>query len=167
MLNKKNILAFSMLLLVVAPLIFFMGFLVKREIIYHEMMEKLESASLHTITVRVADVNWKKKNKEVVIDGKLFDIKYTEIIDNEIKLTGLFDEEENKLEKDFTNTFNSNKNQQTPFSQLKLKFIFNFYFIEDHLSNSVSVYQSKNSYSTFNEVAVTKSSTVVSPPPNL
>jgi len=167
MLNKKNILAFSMLLLVVAPLIFFMGFLVKREIIYHEMMEKLESASLHTITVRVADVNWKKKNKEVVIDGKLFDVKYAEIIDNKIKLTGLFDEEENKLEKDFANTFNSNKNQQTPFSQLKLKFIFNFYFIEDHLSNSVSVYQSKNSYSTFNEVAVTKSYTVVSPPPNL
>ena len=58
MLNKKNILAFSMLLLVVAPLIFFIGFLVKREIIYHEMMEKLESASLHSITVRVADVNW-------------------------------------------------------------------------------------------------------------
>jgi len=167
MLNTKKILAFSMLFLVVAPLLVFIGFLVKREIIYHEMMEKLESASLHTITVRVADVNWKKKNKEVVIDGKLFDVKYAEIIDNKIKLTGLFDEEENKLEKDFANTFNSNKNQQAPFSQLKLKFIFNFYFNEDHSSSSVSVFQSKKTYPTFNEVVVTNSSAVVSPPPNL
>jgi hypothetical protein len=167
MLNTKKILAFSMLLLVVAPLLFFIGFLVKREIIYHEMMEKLESASLHTITIRLADVNWTKKNKEVMIEGKLFDVKCAEIIDNKIKLTGLFDEEENKLEKDFTNTFNSNKNQQTPFNQLNLKFLFNFYFIEDYSSNSVSVCQSKKAYSTFNEVAVKNSSTVVSPPPIL
>jgi hypothetical protein len=102
-----------------------------------------------------------------MIEGKLFDVKCAEIIDNKIKLTGLFDEEENKLEKDFTNTFNSNKNQQTPFNQLNLKFIFNFYFIEDYSSNSVSVYQSKKAYSTFNEVAVKNSSTVVSPPPIL
>lgn len=167
MLNKKNILAFSMLLLVVAPLLFFIGFLVKREIIYHKMMEKLESASLHTITIRLADVNWTKKNKEVMIDGKLFDVKYAEIIADKINLTGLFDDEETKLEKNISTAFHSNKNQQTPFSQLKLKFIFNFYFNEDHLSNSIFVFQSKKAYSTFNEVAVTNCSTVASPPPNL
>lgn len=167
MLKTKKILAFSMLLLVVAPLFFFIGFLVKREIIYHEMMEKLESASLHTITIRLADVNWTKKNKEVMIDGKLFDVKYVEIIDNKINLTGLFDDEETKLEKKISTAFQSNKNQQAPFSQLKLKFIFNFYFNEDHSSDSVSVYQSKKAYPAFNEFAVTNSSAVVSPPPNL
>ena len=167
MLNKKKILAFSLLLLVVAPLLFFIGFLVQREIIYHDMMEKLESASLHTITIPLADINWTKKNKEVMIDGKLFDVKYAEIIDNKMKLTGLFDEEETHLEKKISTSFHSNKNQQTPFSQLKLKFIFNFYFIEDHLSNSIFVFQSKKAYSTFNEVAITNSSTVASPPPNL
>jgi len=167
MLNTKKILASLMLLLVVAPLLFFIGFLVKREIIYHEMMEKLESASLHTITIRLADVNWTKKNKEVMIDGKLFDVKYAEIIDNKIKLTGLFDDEETKLEKKISTSFHSNKNQQTPYSQLKLKFIFNFYFTEDHSSSSVSVIQSKDAYPAFNEVAIANSSTFDTPPPNI
>ena len=148
MLNKKNILAFSMLLLVVAPLIFFIGFLVKREIVYHEMMEKLESASLHTSTIQLADINWTKKNKEVMIDGKLFDVKYAEIIDNKIRLTGLFDDEETKLEKDFANTFHSNQNRATPINQLKLKFIFNLYFKDDHSSYSLFNFQSKKKYHT-------------------
>ena len=166
MLQSKKILASLLLLLLATPLFFFIGYLVKREIVYHEMMEKLESASLHTITLDLAEVNWIKANKEVMIEGKLFDVKNSEIIDNKIKLTGLFDYEETKLEKDFTDTFHTNQNQSTPFNPLKLKFIFNLYFKEDQSSNSLSICQFKKKYHLFNEAAVTRIASIPSPPPN-
>ena len=166
MLQSKKILASLLLLLLATPLFFFIGYLVKREIVYHEMMEKLESASLHTITLDLAEVNWIKANKEVMIEGKLFDIKNSEIIDNKIKLTGLFDYEETKLEKDFTDTFHTNQNQSSPFNPLKLKFIFNLYFKEALSSISLSIFQNKERYPLFNEVAVTQIASITSPPPN-
>ena len=166
MLQSKKILASFLLLLLATPLFFFIGYLVKREIVYHEMMEKLESASLHTITLDLAEVNWIKANKEVMIEGKLFDIKNSEIIDNKIKLTGLFDYEETKLEKDFTDTFHTNQNRSTPFNPSKLKFIFNLYFKEALSSISLSIFQNKERYPLFNEVAVTRIASIPSPPPN-
>ena len=166
MLQSKKILASLLLLLLATPLFFFIGYLVKREIVYHEMMEKLESASLHTITLDLAEVNWIKANKEVMIEGKLFDIKNSEIIDNKIKLTGLFDYEETKLEKDFTDTFHTNQNRSTPFNPSKLKFIFNLYFKEALSSISLSIFQNKERYPLFNEVAVTQIASITSPPPN-
>ena len=81
MVIKKKILAFAMLLLAAAPLFFILGHLVKREFVYHQMIEKLENNSLHTISIALADINWIKKNKEVMVDGKLFDVKSWEIID--------------------------------------------------------------------------------------
>lgn len=166
MLQSKKILASFLLLLLATPLFFFIGYLVKREIVYHEMMEKLESASLHTITLDLAEVNWIKANKEVMIEGKLFDVKNSEIIDNKIKLTGLFDYEETKLEKDFTDTFHTNQNRSTPFNPSKLKFIFNLYFKEALSSISLSIFQNKERYPLFNEVAVTRIASIPSPPPN-
>ncbi len=166
MLQSKKILASLLLLLLATPLFFFIGYLVKREIVYHEMMEKLESASLHTITLDLAEVNWIKANKEVMIEGKLFDVKNSEIIDNKIKLTGLFDYEETKLEKDFTDTFHTNQNRSTPFNPSKLKFIFNLYFKEALSSISLSIFQNKERYPLFNEVAVTQIASITSPPPN-
>jgi hypothetical protein len=166
MLQSKKILASFLLLLLATPLFFFIGYLVKREIVCHEMMEKLESASLHTITLDLAEVNWIKANKEVMIEGKLFDVKNSEIINNKIKLTGLFDYEETKLEKDFTDTFHTNQNQSSPFNPLKLKFIFNLYFKEALSSISLSIFQNKERYPIFNEVAVTQIASITSPPPN-
>ncbi len=166
MLQSKKILASLLLLLLATPLFFFIGYLVKREIVYHEMMEKLESASLHTITLDLAEVNWIKANKEVMIEGKLFDVKNSEIINNKIKLTGLFDYEETKLEKDFTDTFHTNQNRSTPFNPSKLKFIFNLYFKEALSSISLSIFQNKERYPLFNEVAVTRIASIPSPPPN-
>lgn len=156
-----------MLFLAAAPLFFILGHLVKREIIFHEMMEKLETTSLHTITVRLADINWTKKNKEVIINGELFDVKYSQIIGDKVKLTGLFDKEENKLEREFANTMDSNNDQQTPFNQLKLKFIFNFIFTLTQPDDALSVCQSTTSYPIFTEAPVIHVAPVNTPPPNL
>ena len=164
---KKKILAFAMLLLVAAPLFFILGHLVKRELIYHQMMEKLENNSLHTISIRLADINWIKKNKEVMVDGKLFDVKSWEIIDGQAKLIGLFDDEETKLEKEFSSTMQQNNNQQAPINQLALKFIFNFLFTNKQaLLTPLLLQNCKPVYLVYNEDAVALSFTINTPPPN-
>jgi hypothetical protein len=167
MVLKKNILAFTMLLLVAAPLFFILGHLVKREINFHEMMEKLETASLHTITIRLADVNWTKKNKELIVNGELFDVKYSQIIGDQVKLTGLFDREETKLEKDFASAMHPNNNQQAPITQLAMKFIFNFHFTLSQPADMRSFCQSTPVYPIFTEAPIMLAAPVNTPPPNL
>ena len=164
---KKKILAFAMLLLAAAPLFFILGHLVKRELVYHQMMEKLENNSLHTISIRIADINWIKKNKEVLVDGKLFDVKSWEIIDGQAKLTGLFDDEETKLEKEYSSTMHQNNNQQAPINPLALKFIFNFLFTNKQaLLTPLLLQNCKPVYLVYNEDAVALSFTINTPPPN-
>lgn len=167
MVIKKKILAFAMLLLAAAPLFFILGYLVKREFVYHQMIEKLENNSLHTISIALADINWIKKNKEVMVDGKLFDVKSWEIIDGQAKLTGLFDDEETNLAKEFNSTMHQNNNQQAPINQLALKFIFNFLFTNKQSFFTPLLQQKpKPVYLAYNEDAVALSFTINTPPPN-
>ena len=94
MFNPKKIFALALLFAVVAPLLFFAGYLVKQSLIQNEMEEQLETKALQTITTDLTGVQWLKKNKEVIIEGKLFDVKSYTITGNKIILTGLFDKDE-------------------------------------------------------------------------
>ena len=102
-----------------------------------------------------------------MIDGKLFDVKSWEIIDSRVKFYGLFDEEETKLEKDFSSAMHPNNNQQSPINQLAIKFIFNFLFTNKQpLITPLFQQKGKQVYLVYNEVAVSLSSTINTPPPN-
>ena len=102
-----------------------------------------------------------------MVDGKLFDVKSWEIIDGQAKLVGLFDDEETKLEKEFSSTMQQNNNQQAPINQLALKFIFNFLFINKQaLLTPLLLQNCKPVYLVYNEDAVALSFTINTPPPN-
>jgi hypothetical protein len=97
MFTSKKILAFILLLTIAAPLLFFASFLLQQQLIENEMEERLENASLQTIVADQAAVQWIKKGKEVIIEGKLFDVKSFRYSGKQIILTGLFDEDEDHL----------------------------------------------------------------------
>lgn len=63
----------------------------------HEMKEKLEYASLSTVSVPVNEVQWAKKGKEIKINGRLFDIKTQHNENGYAVFTGLYDDEEKAL----------------------------------------------------------------------
>lgn len=64
------------------------------------MKEKLEEKMLQTIVLGEKDVNWFKPGKEIVLEGKMFDIKSARYQDDGfVVFTGLFDEEETLLVK--------------------------------------------------------------------
>ena len=64
-----------MLLVVAAPLFFLGGFSIKQKLIQLAMTEKLEQGFLQNITANRSEIVWVKKNKEAIVEGKLFDVK--------------------------------------------------------------------------------------------
>jgi hypothetical protein len=93
----RKIISYLMLGIVVLPLVF-AGYIQTSEILIHrEMKEGLEQKNLVTIHVRSSHLTWTKKGKEAIVNGNMFDVKnYTENGD-QIELTGLFDNDEDKL----------------------------------------------------------------------
>jgi hypothetical protein len=63
----------------------------------HEAKERMEREAMVTVTIPAGDLHWHKRGKELVIDGKLFDVKTLRQTGGQIILTGLFDEAETAI----------------------------------------------------------------------
>jgi hypothetical protein len=124
MFTKKKILAFAILLAVAAPLLFFTCFLIKQKWIEHEMEERLENASLRTITIDITAVHWIKKNKELTIDGKLFDVRSYTVNGSNVILTGLYDNDEDVLNDQMKNFIQQKNGTNAPLSQAVFNLLF-------------------------------------------
>jgi hypothetical protein len=88
---------------------------VKQQAIRHKMKESLEQQLLQTINLSEEEVQWIKPGKEILVDGKMFDVKSFYPEHGQYKFTGLFDQEETALVKQLEN--NCKKNNE-PGSQL-------------------------------------------------
>jgi hypothetical protein len=109
----KKITALTFYLLGAFPLLFilFSGF--KQQQIRHRMKERLEQEILQTITIAASDVQWVNEGKEILINGRMFDVKTLQHNDDKtIMFTGLFDEEETALVK-AVKTSQENDNNNT------------------------------------------------------
>jgi hypothetical protein len=166
MFNPKKILAAAMLISLAAPLFFLVAFFIKQQHIQHEMKERLEYASLQTITIKKAEFKWLKKNKEIIIDGQLFDVKSLIINNNEIIVTGLFDHDENKLEKVFSSVMHQKKNETAPINKLILKFILTPVFLKAQAAFvSCPLRKTTSLYGFYQEAMVSQYYSIIVPPP--
>lgn len=113
-----------MLLAVTAPLLFFAGFWIKQKLIEHEMEERLETASLQTVTIKINELQWLKKNKEAVIEGRLFDVRSSTTNGNTITLTGLYDKDEDHLHEQLKNFMQQKNGASSPLNSIAVRFLF-------------------------------------------
>lgn len=93
----KTITAIPIILLVLLPCIYCLYFQVNEYRIWKQMEEKLESAHLQTVIIPVENFRWYEENREIIVDGMMFDVKSIERKDGHYVVTGLFDEEETEL----------------------------------------------------------------------
>ncbi len=85
-------------LLGLAPLLFILFTSIKQQEIRYSMKRQLESKMLHTITLAKKEVNWLKEGKEILINGRMFDVKSFQPAGNgKISFTGLYDDDETAL----------------------------------------------------------------------
>lgn len=80
-----------------APLLFIIIFSVKQQAIRHSMKERMENQSLHSITMANNEIHWAKKGKEILVNGKMFDVKSITCKNGLTTFYGLYDEEETLL----------------------------------------------------------------------
>ena len=94
---KKIIPASGLMLIVALPLFFSVTMLVKQGVLQHQRNEKFNKEILQTITVSAENIYWVKAGKEILFNGKLFDVKSFKTAGSNIYLTGFFDHKEDKL----------------------------------------------------------------------
>lgn len=97
---KRTLMAAAMLVLISMPIGLFIYYKIQQVIVKHEMREKLEHSELQTIDIHASDVRWYEENREIIVEGKLFDVlSQSKIAGTDIiRFSGLFDEVETELE---------------------------------------------------------------------
>jgi hypothetical protein len=168
MFKKKTIIAFWLLLLVAMPLIIFSFLQLKQQYIHHNMEEKLEKASLQTITLSSTDFTWVKKHKEIKIGNEMFDVKSYSNNNNKFVFIGVYDAAEKKIKNQINLLLNNNKADKH-FSDLLALKIFQISFL---ISSTISLEpiilcDLENNYPFFKENILAANTAINTPPPNL
>ena len=93
----KTIAGIPIILIVLLPCLYCLYFQVKHHLIRQEMREKLERDNLQTVIVPVKEFRWYEEDREIIVDGTMFDVKTIERRGDNYIITGLFDEAETEL----------------------------------------------------------------------
>jgi hypothetical protein len=105
----KKISASLFILIGFTPLLFVIYTSIKQQEIRHNMKQQLEIKMLHTITLAKNEVHWLKDGKEILINGRMFDVKGSHPAGNgKISFTGLYDDDETAL----VNKMNKNQENE-------------------------------------------------------
>ena len=110
--NQPKILSLFFILLGMLPLIFSLTVIVRKQQVLHRMKERMEKSLLHTIILEQDKVVWMKPGKEILVDGKMFDIKKTEETNGKIVFHGLYDEDETALKENVDNSMEKQRSSQ-------------------------------------------------------
>lgn len=93
----KKLISIVFILAVALPLLLPAWFLVRQQALRKTAKENLKQALLQTVKVSRKDFVWVKKNKEIRLQGRLFDIKEMITAGDSAVITGLYDEQEDIL----------------------------------------------------------------------
>jgi hypothetical protein len=93
----KKISALYLLFAALIPFAFILFLQVKQQVVRHQMKESLEQELLQIIYIPEKKVQWIKAGKEILVDGKMFDVKSFYEENGQYIFTGLYDHEETAL----------------------------------------------------------------------
>lgn len=117
MLLKTKILPALLLFLSALQIICTVFFVVRTTVNTWQIKGRLENSILQTITVPLNKITWVEKGEEVLIEGKLFDVKSFTINGDEIKFTGIFDTAEDQIAEDL-NALEQDEDTSSPVCSL-------------------------------------------------
>lgn len=121
---QKKITAFLLVLLLAIPLIFSVVLTVQQKVLQVSSRFKFDKEIIQTISVHKKDINWVKKGKEILIDGKYFDVKSFKTRGDDLLLTGYYDHKEDNLVGKIKRLFQQKDKSESPVNQTAVKFIF-------------------------------------------
>jgi hypothetical protein len=95
--SGKTISLTILLFAAVLPLFLSAIFLGGRIAIRITMLRNLDEDQVTTIRIPEKDFKWYEENREILVDGKMFDVKSIQLTDGVYEVTGLFDNMETEL----------------------------------------------------------------------
>jgi hypothetical protein len=119
----KNIIVLGLLLVLAVPLIFSTSILVKQKVLQYQRRARFETEILQTIRVSVENLHWIKPGKEILINGKMFDVKAYHQEAGDFLLTGFYDHKEEKMVKHMNDLLHQKHKPAHPYSHATVKFL--------------------------------------------
>jgi hypothetical protein len=95
--NRKTILTILALLFLVGPFISTSYFIIKKEDLKNRFFKRFEDKKVHTIELNKDEIVWESKNREIIINNRLFDVKSITYQNNKAIITGWYDNEEENI----------------------------------------------------------------------
>jgi hypothetical protein len=161
----KKTVAAALLLIAAAPLLMSIMFIAQQQRIHFEM-DRHENEKNISITVPASNIQWIRKGKELIANGRMMDVKSISIKNGMATITGHYDEKEEKLLAGFSK---NNIEKKSPYSagSSSAKFIFlplfYLYRTVDDAKQSKAAIKVHRSYST--EKIINAPSETETPPP--
>jgi hypothetical protein len=124
--GKKMITAFALLLLLTIPLCLSVVFIVKQKVLQLNIQARFGKELIQTITVQKKNLTWVKKGKEIIVEGKYFDVMYYKTAGDQVVLTGFYDNKEDNLVKEIKKLIRQKKATNSSANQLAINFLFPF-----------------------------------------
>ncbi len=121
---KNKIAALGLVILLAIPLVFSIVIMIQRKTLQIKSRLEFDIKKNETISLNKKNINWLKKEKEVLIDGQFFDVKCIKIVGDMVLLTGYFDCKEDKLVNKITHLFQQKDNSNSPINQTAVKFLY-------------------------------------------
>ena len=118
------------LLLTLAPLLFMGSLQVFQFYIKERMEASLERDALQIIVLPEAEVKWYEEDREILVNGKLFDVKIYTISNGIFTAQGVFDEQETEVMALLNGTWGEKEQTQAVIQLLLLSqcfLLFSFY----------------------------------------
>jgi hypothetical protein len=107
--------------------------------IQYEMKEKLEYSNLQTITVNNSSFKWIEKDREILVNGKYFDVKSHQSKGEQTTFSGLFDEDETTVSMNAENAATN-----TPQYQLLVQAAYFFQHIQENQEKAIFTFYTEN-----------------------
>jgi hypothetical protein len=146
---KQIIVALVLLVITSIPCLLFVYYQSAQWYIRHEMEEKLENSQLQTIVIPISDVQWYEENKEIIVGGKLFDIRSVVYQDGMASFTGLYDEQETNIKAQLENL--ELEDDENSKNQSAINLISILLFKEDDLNSSWLINHLSRKYDDYNK----------------
>lgn len=163
---KKQITTVILLLLIAVPLLLPVVIAVKQNVLQRQRKDRFESEFLQTINISAEKILWIKPGKEILTDGKLFDVKSFKISGKTVTFTGFYDSKEDKLVRHIWDIHHQKKDSGNPLDYLTIKFL--FYPKYNHTNNFLiqnNWQMIASQYPVYSETISLLSYPIVAPPP--
>jgi len=95
--NGHYIIPLFFLLLTLTPVLLLGGLQAFQFYLKQRMEASLESGALQTLSLPASEVHWYEEGREILVEGKMFDIKTYAISNGVFTAQGVFDEEETEV----------------------------------------------------------------------